>query len=140
MKERRLLIITHGQFGIELVKSCEMIMGKQEGVDAMGLLPGQSVDDLRQQAFDVLAKNDAEGAETIVMCDLMGGSPSNVALSCLAKGDYEVMLGLSMPMLIQMLQDIHSTEDLGELVSEAAAAGRDGVKVIDRASMKRKDE
>ena len=58
MKARKVLVITHGHFGIELVKSVEMIMGKQDFIDAMGLVPGQSVDDLRQQTFDVLAKNE----------------------------------------------------------------------------------
>lgn len=73
MKERRVLVITHGHFGEELVKSVEMIMGKQDYVTAMGLLPGCSVDDLRESAFEVLAKNDADGADTIVCCDLFGG-------------------------------------------------------------------
>ena len=87
----KVLIITHGLFGIELKKSAEMIMGEQENVDALGLVPGQSVDDLREKAFEIVEKNDAEGAHTIIMCDLMGGSPSNVALACVAKVDCDVI-------------------------------------------------
>lgn len=133
MKERRVLVITHGHFGEELVKSVEMIMGMQDYITAMGLLPGHSVDDLRESAFEVLAKNDADGVDTIVCCDLFGGSPSNVALSCLGKSDCKVMLGVNMPMLVQLAQDIHDTEDLDELVNTAAQAARDGVVVKDRA-------
>ena len=133
MKERRVLVITHGHFGEELVKSVEMIMGKQDYVTAMGLLPGCSVDDLREKAFEVVAKNDADGTDTIVSCDLFGGSPSNVALSCLGKSDCKVVLGVNMPMLVQLAQDIHDTEDLDELVNTAAQAARDGVVVKDRA-------
>jgi mannose/fructose/sorbose-specific phosphotransferase system IIA component len=133
LKERRVLVITHCHFGEELVKSVEMIMGKQDYVTAMGLLPGCSVDDLRESAFEVLAKNDADGADTIVCCDLFGGSPSNVALSCLGKSDCKVMLGVNMPMLVQLAQDIHDTKDLDELVNTAAQAARDGVVVKDRA-------
>ena len=133
MKERRVLVITHGHFGEELVKSVEMIMGTQDYITAMGLLPGHSVDDLRESAFAVLAKNDADGVDTIVCCDLFGGSPSNVALSCLGKSDCKVMLGVNMPMLVQLAQDIHDTEDLDELVNTAAQAARDGVVVKDRA-------
>ena len=99
----------------------------------MGLLPGCSVDDLREKAFEVVAKNDADGADTIVCCDLFGGSPSNVALSCLGKSDCKVVLGVNMPMLVQLAQDIHDTEDLDELVNTAAQAARDGVVVKDRA-------
>jgi mannose/fructose-specific phosphotransferase system component IIA len=135
LKERRVLVITHGRFGEELVKSVEMIMGPQDYITAMGLLPGQSVDDLRERVFEALAKNDADGIDTIVCCDLFGGSPSNVALSCLGKSDCKVMLGANMPMLVQLVQDIYDTEDLDGLVSAGAQAGRDGVIVKDRATL-----
>ena len=76
----KVLIITHGLFGIELKKSAEMIMGEQENVEALGLIPGQSVDELHAQALEIVKKNEADGFHTVVMVDLMGGSPSNVAL------------------------------------------------------------
>lgn len=135
MKARKVLVITHGHFGIELVKSVEMIMGKQDFIDAMGLVPGQSVDDLRQQAFDVLAKNDAEGAETIVACDLFGGSPGNVALSCLGKSDCKVVLGVNMPFLIELIQDVNDIESIDELIDTAMEVGRAGLIKKDRATL-----
>ena len=65
----KVLIITHGLFGIELKKSAEMIMGEQENVDALGLVPGQSVDDLRAKAFEIVEKN--EEAATVTVSDLL---------------------------------------------------------------------
>lgn len=85
----KVLIITHGLFGIELKKSAEMIMGEQENVEALGLIPGQSVDELHAQALEIVKKNEADGFHTVVMVDLMGGSPSNVALmTCLKEVDW----------------------------------------------------
>lgn len=137
MKDRRVLVITHGHFGIELVKSVEMIMGRQDFIDTMGLVPGQSVDELRQQAFDALSKNDEIGVETIVACDLLGGSPSNVALSCLGKSDCKVVLGVNMPFLIELIQNINDIEDIDELINTALEAGRSGLVLKDRASLLR---
>lgn len=135
--KNKVLIITHGMFGAELQKSAEMIMGEQENVDSMGLVPGQSVDDLREKAFATLAKNEAEGAHTIIMCDLMGGSPSNVAMACLGQADCELLVGLSMPMLIEVLQAIDDDEDTEALANAAADAARDGVKHFNRKLIKK---
>ncbi|OFK23697.1 PTS sugar transporter subunit IIA [Olsenella sp. HMSC062G07] len=135
MKNRRILVITHGHFGIELVKSVEMIMGKQDFIKAMGLVPGQSVDELRQQAFDAIAQNEQAGAETIVACDLLGGSPSNVALSCLGKIDCKVVLGVNMPFLIELIQNVNDVDDVDELVQGAVEAGRTGLVIKDRATL-----
>ena len=63
----KVLIITHGLFGIELKKSAEMIMGEQENVEALGLIPGQSVDELHAQALEIVKKNEADGFHTVVM-------------------------------------------------------------------------
>lgn len=131
----KILLITHGHFGIELKKSAEMIMGEQDRVEALGLVPGQSVDDLREQAFSIVERNEAEGVHTIIMCDLMGGSPSNVALACLAKADCEVLLGLSMPMLIEAMQVIEFDEDGPALAAAALEAGKQGARLISRLSL-----
>lgn len=135
--QTKVLIITHGLFGIELKKSAEMIMGEQENVDALGLVPGQSVDDLRQQAFDIVEKNEAAGAQTIVMCDLMGGSPSNVALACLGKADCQVIVGVNMPMLLEVLQVIDADNDVAQLAETALEAGKTGARLLNRATLKK---
>lgn len=134
--KNKVLIITHGLFGVELKKSAEMIMGEQENVDALGLLPEQGIDDLREKAFAVIEKNEAEGAHTIVMCDLMGGSPSNVALACIGKADCDVLVGVSMPMLLATLQAMDFTEGK-ELAQQAADEAKNGVKLFNRETLKK---
>ena len=134
--QSKVLIITHGRFGIELKKSVEMIMGEQERVEALGLVPGQSVDVLREQAFAAVEKNTAAGYHTIIVCDLMGGSPSNVALACVGKADCDVLLGASMPMLVELIQGIESSQDGPALALAALESARDGVRLINRSNLR----
>jgi len=132
MAERAVLVITHGEFGIELVKSAEMIMGPQENVDALALKPGNSVDDLRNEANAIVEKNNEKGLETIVLVDLLGGSPSNVALSLLAKNDLNILTGVSMPMLIELLSFYQIEKDTNKLVDTVQQTSVSGINKLDR--------
>jgi PTS system mannose-specific IIA component len=132
MAERAVLVITHGEFGIELVKSAEMIMGPQENVEALALRPGNSVDDLRNEANAILDKNNEKGLETIVLVDLLGGSPSNVALSLLAKNDLTILTGVSMPMLIELLTFYQIEKDTNKLVETVKQTSVSGINKLDR--------
>ena len=85
MMKRAFLVITHGDMGIETVKSMELLMGPSENVRALGLHPGESVDQLRDTVYEVIDNNEAAYDETVILVDLLGGSPSNVSLSTLAK-------------------------------------------------------
>ncbi|MFV0381514.1 MAG: PTS sugar transporter subunit IIA [Breznakia sp.] len=135
---RALLIITHGEFGIEIVKSAEMIMGSQEDVSALALRPGESVEDLRKQAINVVNANHARGLKTIILCDLFGGSPSNVGLYLLSKGVSHILTGLSLPMLIEMLQAYKTEENLEMLLDKVTQTAIAGVRVLDMDFMKKK--
>ncbi|MDQ0359880.1 PTS sugar transporter subunit IIA [Breznakia pachnodae] len=138
MINRALLVITHGNFGIEIVKSAEMIMGPQEDVTALALKPGESVDDLRGEAVKVVEANTEKGMETIVLCDLLGGSPSNVGLYLLSRGVKHIFTGLSLPMLIEMLQFYKLEEDIESLLSSVKQTAIDGVHILDIDFMKKK--
>ncbi|MFT9267376.1 PTS sugar transporter subunit IIA [Oenococcus sp.] len=125
---RGILVITHGHFGVEIVKSAEMIMGPQSNVTALALNPGESVEGLRQLGTDSIKKFTDQGKETIVLTDLYGGSPSNTGLYLLSKGAKVVMTGLNLPMLIELLQNYESIEDWDELVDDISKAAVDGVR------------
>lgn len=132
MVDRALLIITHGEFGIEILKSAEMIIGVQEDVVALGLRPGDSVDDLKAQAASIVEENKAKGMETIVLCDLLGGSPSNIAMSLMAKGDISIFTGLNLPMLIEICQLYKTEEDTAEVLESVKSISIEGIKMINR--------
>ena len=132
----KVLIITHGLFGVELKKSAEMIMGEQENVEALGLIPGQSVDELHAQALEIDKKNEADGSHIVDMVDLMGGSPSNVPLmTCLKEVDCDVLVGVNMPMLIAAISGLTFQED-SELAESAFAEGQNGMWLINHAEKK----
>jgi PTS system fructose IIA component. len=137
MANRAVLIMTHGEFGIELVKSAEMIMGPQENVDALALRPGHSVDELREQANEILERNKEKGLETIVLVDLFGGSPSNVALSLLGKHDVKIITGVNMPMLIELLTFYKTEDDTEKLVDTFTNTGVNGIRKLDRQFFKK---
>jgi len=137
MANRAILVITHGEFGIELVKSAEMIMGPQENVSALALRPGNSVDDLRAEANEIVAKNAENGLETVVLVDLLGGSPSNVALSLLGKHDLHILTGVNMPMLIEMLTFYKTEEDTKKLIETVKETSSVGISHLDRSFFKK---
>lgn len=132
MSDRAILVMTHGEFGIELVKSVEMIMGPQENVCALALRPGDSVDGFRDEANLLVEKNKEKGFETIVLVDLMGGSPGNVALSLLAKNDLKILTGVNMPMLIELLAFYKNDEDTNTLLETIIQTSVEGIRKLDR--------
>lgn len=131
MENRAILIITHGMFGVELVKSAEMIMGPQEDVTALSLNPGESVESLRNEAIAVVENYQNEGKKVYVLCDLLGGSPSNVALYLLSKGVEKIFTGVNMPMLIEMLTFYKTMEDSDELLKTVQNTSNEGIQLLD---------
>ena len=128
MKKKAALIITHGIFGKELLKSVEMIMGEQEDVKVLGLSLGESVDELRSTADNIIVENQNAGMDTIVMVDILGGSPSNVALYLLKKyKDIKLITGVNMLILVEFLQSRESYE-LGDLIDLMINSGIEGIK------------
>ncbi|MBP3041576.1 PTS sugar transporter subunit IIA [Bacillaceae bacterium Marseille-Q3522] len=138
--KRKVLVITHGNFGKEIVKSVEMIMGSQTSATALALLPGESVQDLKSQAAQIVEENTLEGYETIVACDIYGGSPSNVAFFLLSKGVNYVLTGLNMPMLIQLFNSLHQEVSTEKLMNEVQNASSEGNRLIDSNFFNKKDK
>ena len=130
MKTKAILIVTHGSFGKELLRSVEMIMGEQKDVVALGLDLADDVESLRTDVKKIVDENQRANKETIVIADLFGGSPSNIALSLLKDYDVRVMVGINMPMLIEVLS---SRDDYGieELTERSCRAGVNGIKKVD---------
>ncbi len=128
MNKKAALIITHGLFGIELVKSVEMIMGEQEDVKALGLSLGESVDELRNTADNIIAENEKAGIDTIIMADILGGSPSNIALYLLKKYKrVKLITGVNMLILIEFLQSREYNE-FDDLIDLIINVGSEGIK------------
>ncbi|WP_259781697.1 PTS sugar transporter subunit IIA [Aestuariispira ectoiniformans] len=124
-----LVLVTHGRLAEEFVAAMEHVVGPQERVEAICIGPD---DDMEQRRADILAAVDRvnDGRGVILLTDMFGGTPSNLAISIMDKAKVEVVAGLNLPMLIK-LASVRGGEDL----DEAAAAAQDaGAKYINVAS------
>lgn len=119
-----IVLVSHGPLAEGLKGAAEMIVGPQERFLAIGMGPAADVDCLRTQIEAAAAQaNDGEG--TLVLVDLMGGSPAN-ACAYLATRGTPVVCGASLPMLLEVLTSREHTS-LEELTGTALQAGKDGV-------------
>lgn len=96
-----IILASHGNFALEMLRSAEMIMGELDGISVFGLYPGDSVDELRERMLET-AKELQEKADLLFLCDIMGGSPFNISsiLTQVFPGS-ALVYGASLPILIE---------------------------------------
>ncbi|NBK93715.1 PTS sugar transporter subunit IIA [bacterium 1XD21-13] len=120
-----LLIVTHGSFSREIVSSAELIVGKQKSVEALTLTAGEDVNELRTKVEQKIQEMNL-GEGVLILVDLLGGSPWNVASVCIRAEDVECVAGLNMPMLLEALEG-RNTYSLQELKTVCMSAATEGV-------------
>ena len=118
------VVVTHGDFGEALIRAAEMIVGPQEAVRAVALLPGESPDGFGDK-LDV-ALGDLQGQDTLILIDLFGGTPCNVSARKVLELNVEVVTGLNMAMLIEALTS-RDRASLSELAAQVTEAGQKSV-------------
>ncbi len=125
-----LVLVTHGDLAKEFVAAMEHVVGPQEGVRAISIGPD---DDMEQRRKDImLAVTDAdEGKGVIVLTDMFGGTPSNLAISIIGTANVEVLAGVNLPMLIKLSSERH-TATLEEAARAAQESGRKYINVASR--------
>ena len=116
-----ILIITHGGFGKEIIKSMEMIMGKQDDVYFLGLYPEEDPAVFSEKVREKIIELNKNG-EVLVMVDVFGGTPSNASASNMKDLKFECVTGVSLPMLIEVALN-RSRSTLDELVEMEIMAG-----------------
>jgi PTS system mannose-specific IIA component len=124
-----LVLVTHGGLAEQFVAAMEHVVGPQEGVRAVSIGPD---DDMEQRRKDILksVEDVDEGSGVIVLTDMFGGTPSNLAISIISNANVEVLAGVNLPMLIKLASVRQSTT-----LEEAAHAAQDsGRKYINLAS------
>jgi len=130
-----IVIVTHGDFGRVLLKSVELILGKQKNVFTLGIKQGDNIEVLKTKLEKILKRNKKGGNETIVLVDLFGASPFNITLSLLKNYDLKCLTGVNMPMLIEILS-FREECDMDTLVKRGYKVGIDGIKSIDASLLK----
>jgi PTS system mannose-specific IIA component len=125
-----LVLVTHGRLGEEMVAALEHVVGKQNNVVAVSIGPDDDIEKRREQILDHVAKAD-EGDGVILLTDMFGGTPSNLAISIMEKAKVEVIAGVNLPMLIK-LASVRGKESLHAAAVSAQEAGRKYINVASR--------
>ena len=122
-----LVIVTHGRLAQEFVYAMEHVVGPQAGVEAICIGPE---DDMERRRQDILAACERveTGAGVILLTDMFGGTPSNLAISVMEQTKAEVIAGLNLPMLIK-LASLRGRVSLEDAVAAAQEAGRKYISV-----------
>lgn len=126
-----LVLVTHGRLAEEFIAALEHVVGEQAQVRAVCIGPDDDMEQRRQDILNSVAEVD-DGAGVVVLTDMFGGTPSNLAISIMDKAKVEVIAGVNLPMLIK-LASVRKQEST-TLVSAVTAARDAGQKYINVAS------
>ncbi|MDX1390090.1 MAG: PTS sugar transporter subunit IIA [Acidobacteriota bacterium] len=123
-----LLVVTHGQLAEDLVQATTMILGPVEDLEAVSIGWNDDVDEARRRIDDAVARVGAAGDGTLILTDMFGGTPTNMALSLLESGSVEVVTGVNLPMVIKFA-NLRERIELSEVARRIAEQGRDAIQV-----------
>ena len=122
-----MVLVTHGRLAAEFIAALEHVVGPQTNIAAICIGPEDDMEQRRQDILDSIAKVEA-GRGVVILTDMFGGTPSNLAISVMEKARIEVIAGINLPMLIK-LASLRQTETLGAAVTGAQEAGRKYINV-----------
>jgi len=114
-----LILVTHGHLAEEFVRAMEHVVGRQEAVATVCIGPNDDVERRRKEIAEAIKSVDS-GDGAIILTDLFGGTPSNLAISLMQAGRVEVIAGINLPMLIRL-----AGARKGGTVQSAASAARE---------------
>ena len=122
-----MVLVTHGRLADEFIAAPEHVVGPQDSIRAISIGPE---DDMEQRRNDIVkAVEDVDtGGGVILLTDMFGGTPSNLAISLLDRANVEVIAGVNLPMMIKLAK-IRKVGDLAETVAKAQESGRKYINV-----------
>lgn len=122
-----LILVTHGRLAEEFVHAMEHVVGPQESIVTVCIGPHDDMEKRRQEIAAAI-KHVEQGQGVVILTDLFGGTPSNLAISLLDAGRVEVIAGINLPMLIRLAGTRKSCA-IGDAVVAARDAGRTYITV-----------
>lgn len=122
-----MVLVTHGRLALELFAALEHVVGPQTQTASICIGPD---DDMEQRRAEIVAAVDKveSGSGVVVLTDMFGGTPSNLAISIMENANVEVIAGVNLPLLIK-LASVRSTESMADAVLQAQDAGRKYINV-----------
>jgi len=122
-----LVFVTHGNLALEFVAAMEHVVGKQENIECVCIGPNDNMEMRRQEILEK-AKGVDSGDGVLLLTDMFGGTPSNLAMSVIGHGNFDVIAGVNLPMLIK-LATVRNTQPLSECVLCAQEAGKKYINI-----------
>jgi PTS system mannose-specific IIA component len=122
-----LVLVTHGRLAAEFIVAMEHVVGPQERVEGICIGPDDDMETRRDDIAQAIARVD-DGSGVIILTDLFGGTPSNLAISLMKSDRIEVIAGVNLPMLIR-LEGARKTMEVKAAVAAAREAGRKYISV-----------
>lgn len=122
-----LVLVTHGKLASEFVTAMEHVVGPQQAVAAICIGPDDDMEVRRADIAEAVKAVD-DGSGVILLTDLFGGTPSNLAISLMEPGRVEVIAGVNLPMLIR-LEGARKMMKVTQAVAAAREAGRKYISV-----------
>lgn len=117
-----LVIITHGQLADEFLRVAEQISGKQDAIETVCIAEQDNIEEKREELLKKVKKAD-DGDGVIVLTDMFGGTPSNIAISVTQDENIEALAGINLPLLIELIS-VRGSGDLKDVAKQAQDAGR----------------
>ena len=116
-------MVTHGHLGRELVTAAEMIVGDASRIQAVSIGWHDDVNDVRRDMEKRIGEVDA-GAGILILTDMFGGTPSNIAFSFHEPGHIDIVTGVNLPMIIKIVsqKEGDTLENLARVVREQGRA------------------
>ncbi|MEN0077895.1 MAG: PTS sugar transporter subunit IIA [Pseudomonadota bacterium] len=122
-----IVVVSHGKLSQELVAAAQHVVGVQKRFRAISIEAEDDIEGRREEIRDTARACD-DGSGVIILTDMFGGTPSNLAISILSAGKIEVIAGVNLPMLIK-LAEVRDHLSLGEACETAAEAGRKYINI-----------
>ena len=125
-----LVLVTHGQLATEFRSALEHVVGPQNQIEPITIGPDDNVEQRRHDIIEAVKKVDT-GDGVIILTDMFGGTPSNLAISVMSRPMVEVLAGINLPMLVKLAK-VREERSLPDAIAMAQEAGRKYVTIASR--------
>ena len=125
-----LVLVTHGQLAEEFRHAVEHVVGPQQNFETVSIGADDDMEQRRRDILDCVTAVD-EGDGVVLLTDMFGGTPSNLAISCMSRPKVEVLAGINLPMLVKLAK-VREERALPDAIAMAQEAGRKYVTIASR--------
>lgn len=122
-----LVLVTHGNLALEFISAMQHVVGKQDKIEAVCIGPEDDMEMRRSEILKKVEETDS-GQGVVVLTDMFGGTPSNLAISIMDRANVEIIAGVNLPMLIK-IASLRKEKNLKETVAGAQEAGKKYINV-----------